>query len=53
MARRHRAMRANPEAAVRAACVALTSDEQAAMQSMDWSQSDDQPMARVSRDNTC
>ncbi len=47
------AMRANPEAAARAAGAALTADEGAALGSMDWGQSDDQLMARISRDNSC
>jgi hypothetical protein len=47
------AMRANPEAAARAAGVALTADERAALGSTDWGQSDDQLMARLSRDNSC
>jgi len=48
------AMRANPEGAARAAGVTLTADEQAAMRSVDWSQSDDELTARISKDNnTC
>jgi hypothetical protein len=45
------AMRANPEAAARAAGVALSADERAAMRSMDWGQSDTQLMERMSRDD--
>jgi len=46
-------MRANPEGAVRATGVTLTADELAAMRSLDWSQSDDELTARISKDNTC
>jgi hypothetical protein len=48
------AMRVNPEGAARAAGVTLTADEQAAMRSVDWGQSDDELTARISKDlNTC
>jgi hypothetical protein len=42
-------MRTNPEVALRANGIALTADEQAALQSIDWSLSDDQLMERISK----
>jgi putative modified peptide len=43
------ALQRDPEAALRAAGVSLTKDEQAALRAIDWAQSDEQLTARVSK----
>jgi hypothetical protein len=42
-------VRGNPQAALRGTGLALTADEQAALQSIDWSLSDDQLTERISK----
>ncbi|HLJ54510.1 MAG TPA: Os1348 family NHLP clan protein [Chthonomonadaceae bacterium] len=42
-------MRANPEAAVKASGIELTEDEQAALKGIDFSLSDEELQARVSK----
>ncbi len=43
------ALQRDPEAALRAAGVNLTHDEQSALRAIDWSQSDNELTARVSK----